>query len=130
MLQPLICDNTRLISIRTTANDHSHIKDNINFNSLIQNEQQKLFDRIFPISTRILAHRHKKITPKSQDWQKYDIKRMAELLRYKYPIFGFQLLKNGYLHSFRELFQEVDSYYDACKILYENRKSLFLKEIE
>ena len=44
----------------------------------------------------------------SQDWQRYGIERMTELLCYKHSMFGYQLLKNGYLHSFRKLYQEID----------------------
>ena len=131
MLQPLICNDTRLISIKSTANDCSHIKNDHNHKIQIQQELPRLFDRIFPISTRILAHKHKKITrSKSTDWQRYGIERMTELLWYKHSMFGYQLMKNGYLHSFRELYEELDSYYDTWVILYKNIKTLFLNKIE
>ena len=46
---------------------------------------------------------------KFQDWQRYGIEIMTELLCYKHLMFGCKLLKNGYLHLFRELYQELDS---------------------
>ena len=131
MLSPLLCTNPRLLSIKTLANDLSHVNDKKDHKTYIQYELPKLFDKVLPISSRVLAYKHKKLTRnKVQDWQRYGIERMTELLRYEQSMFGHSLTKHGYMHSFRELYQELDDYYDTWAIPYRNRKSLFLKEIE
>ena len=131
MLEPLLCTDPRLLSIKTIANDLSHINDKQDHKTHIQEELPKLFDRVLPISSRVLAYKHKKLTRnKAQDWQRYGIERMTELLRFEQSMFGHSLIKNGYMHSFRELYQELDDYYDTWAIPYRNRKPLFVKEIE
>ena len=61
LLKPLIHNNIRLLSIKAVANGISHVKDKTNHKNHILREIPKLFDRVFPISAKELAYKHKKI---------------------------------------------------------------------
>ena len=61
MLKLLINNDSRLIIIKTSSNDLSHVKDNTKYKDHIQEELPRLFYRILRISLREMTYNQKKM---------------------------------------------------------------------
>ena len=112
------------------AMDMSHIKDNTDYTNHIKEKLPRLHDQIIPSSLREIAFLGPMLHTSISDWSVDSLERGVELERIEKSMFFHQLKLHGMDHSFKKLYEELNTMWDEYGIPYNKRKKLLLVEIE
>ena len=102
-----------------------------NYKTYIKNYLPVLNNVQNPISKRTMIYELQDITLQAHlDWGDFSRNRSMELKRLEKTVIFNQLVKNNFIHAWKQIYQDVNEYCTEYGILNDYRIKLFIKELE
>ena len=111
-------------------NHHNMIDED--FTNVIKRDLPIFHNALNPISTKHLIQEIRKMTLNKQfpAWEEFGKNRKREHRNLEKTIIFNQMIKNNFIHNWKQIYRDINDYCNEYRIPNENQIKLFIKEME